>query len=431
VRIKDEFTPHAKQLDFAISQAKFPAFVGGVGSGKTAVGAWKARNLAIINAGCLGVVGAPTYAQLRDGTMREFFRWCPDEIIKRKTESTTAGLMVELINGSKILFRSFDKPANLRSLTIGWGWYDEAGFGPEEGFRVLLARIRDKRAKLRQLLITTSPNGTRNWLFRKKQETDKKDPLWAWFRASSRDNPHNPDDYVDALAGNLSARAAQQEIDGEFIGAEGLVYGGDFNPGPDGHIVDYTYDPLRPVSIALDFGYRKSALLAFQQRREDESWVCFDEEMFEDTGTPGIVSALTQKPYAKRVVSVVHDPAGLNNAQDTGAPSVQILEQEGFACEAPDERRIERGIEAVRFNLAPYRGRPRLFFARKLQQIEEDRGWSRGVLKDIQAYHYPEKGDTTVPEHDDSSHSMDALRYWVLQRLPVGGSGGFGSFRRH
>lgn len=429
MKIVDPFVPTPQQYGFLHSTAKVPVFRGGLGSGKTAIGAIKARNLAILNPGCMGLVAAPTFGQVKNASMVEVLKWTPEALIKRVRESTTAGLMVELINGSKIIFASADKPRNMRGPSVAWGWFDEADFGSEEAFRLLLSRIRDPRSVVRQLLITTSPNGTRSWLYRKWQQTGEgRDPDWEWFRASSRDNPHTGTEYVDSMAAHMSATAAQQEIEGEFVGAEGLVYGADFDERK--HLIDYDYDPGRPVHLGVDFGFRKSAVLMFQQRPEDNAWVAFDEEMLDNSSSTDMVRVLDQKPYRQKIVAAVHDPAGLNNQQDTGAPLVQVLQDHGIPCESPEERKIARGIETVRFNLRPYRGNPRLYFARRLKTLEEERGWTRGLIKDFSAYHYPERGNTDVPEHDDSSHSMDALRYFCMVRLPVGGGGSFGSFRR-
>jgi hypothetical protein len=423
-----DFVPHAKQEPFYYAPHRFRAFVGGLGSGKSAVGMNVAIDLAIENPGCTGVVAAPKYSQVRDVDLVEFRKWCPDPLIRKVSESITGGLKAQLVNGSTILFRSTDKPHTLRGLNLAWFVFDEAAYGEEEAFMILLSRVRDPRAKRKAIVIITSPNGTRNWLHRKYRETFRpdQDGDWFWQRASSYDNPHTGEEYVNDLASNVSARAAQQEIDGEFVGAEGLVYGGDFIPSV--HEIAYDYNPGRPVYVGFDPGFRMAALLAFQQRPEDGAWVCFDEEMPEDVGAQKLAHMLVDKPYASHVAGMVVDPAGLNNAQDTGAPLVAVFEEQGFAVEAPEERKIVRGIETVRYALRPYRGSPRLYFSNALRRKEE--GWTRGVIKDLEAYHYTPNTTEDVPEHDDSSHSMDALRYFCLVKIPVTGGGGFGAIRR-
>ena len=429
VRLADPFVPGGRnpkrvnrpQVEFYRARAKFCVYRGGVGSGKTASGAAKHRDHALANPGCTSMVCAPTYGQLRDFCLAELLKFTPSELIKSITESASAGMKVILVNGHKILFRTADKPRHLRGATLSGFWLDEAAYCPEEAFKVLVARVRDSRAVQRgttQRLLTTSPDGAQGWFWRKWREK-KDDPDWRWILGRTEDNAaHTGDDYVSEIAANVSKKESAQELGGEFVAAEGLVYGGDYDA--EKHLVDYDLDPRRPVWLGVDFGFRHSAVLAFQQRPEDGAWVCFDEEMPEDTGAGALVDALLDKEWAPLVAGVVHDPAGLANSQDSGAPIVRAFDEvAGWVCMTPasEDRTIARGIEVVRWALAPMVGAPKLLFARHLQQLEAGRGWSRGVLADLAAYSYAEGSDE--PEHDDSSHSMDALRYFVLVKIPM------------
>ena len=90
--IKDTFNRHT-------------SFVGGLGSGKSWSGAVKAVLYAIQHPGSLGLVCAPTYRQMRDSTLREFFKVLPRELIKSYNKSEYE---LVLINGSEVLFRSLE-----------------------------------------------------------------------------------------------------------------------------------------------------------------------------------------------------------------------------------------------------------------------------------------------------------------------------------
>ena len=66
-KIKVELYP--RQWDFMATSDRLAAFVGGIGSGKTYVGAVRSLLFAIEQGG-LGMVVAPTYPMLRDATLR-------------------------------------------------------------------------------------------------------------------------------------------------------------------------------------------------------------------------------------------------------------------------------------------------------------------------------------------------------------------------
>jgi len=105
------------QYDFVACPARFSAFIGGIGSGKTYAGAVKAF-YAAAQSKTLGLVVSPTYPMLRDATVRVFLDVAGDAIAEfRKTE-----MIATLVNGSEILFRSADDPNKLRGPSVHWGW---------------------------------------------------------------------------------------------------------------------------------------------------------------------------------------------------------------------------------------------------------------------------------------------------------------------
>ena len=71
--------------------------------------------------------------------------------------------------------------------------------------------------------ITTTPKGF-NWIH--KRFVDTEDKNFFYVTSSSRQNIHLPEDYVDTLEGEYAGKFARQEIEGEFVKFEGLVYDG-------------------------------------------------------------------------------------------------------------------------------------------------------------------------------------------------------------
>jgi hypothetical protein len=62
------YEPLPSQKRFHESQARFKGFSGPIGSGKSQALCQEAIKLSYVNAGRLGLLGAPTYPMLRDAT---------------------------------------------------------------------------------------------------------------------------------------------------------------------------------------------------------------------------------------------------------------------------------------------------------------------------------------------------------------------------
>jgi len=141
-----------KQKLFIESKAKFSAYVGGIGSGKTYIGCWKAIELMLNNPGTIGCILAPTYPMMRDATQKTFFELCPPELIQEFIKSEHR---VTLINGSEAIFRSCEYPERLRGPNLDWFWMDEASLCVGMVWKIMIGRIR--KGKIDIGFITGTP----------------------------------------------------------------------------------------------------------------------------------------------------------------------------------------------------------------------------------------------------------------------------------
>lgn len=208
-----EFTPLPKQREFLLATEKRVVYQGGIGSGKTLAGCVKAL---MQGANTVGAVVAPTYGVLRDATFATFREHCWDFVASHsKTDKIT-----ELVNGSRILWRSADNPDNLRGPNLNWCWLDEAAYMDKNAYDVMLGRIRKAPTSL---WMTTSPkmsvNGGTNWLRRVKASDDGMKVVYA----STRENIYLPDDFVASLETTYTSDFARQEIDGEDVDMVGPI----------------------------------------------------------------------------------------------------------------------------------------------------------------------------------------------------------------
>jgi len=199
------------QREFWRSPARYRAFVGGVGSGKSRAGAVEALR----QPPGVGMVLAPTYPMLRDATLRSVADLAQRGNIVKSWHRTE--MRMELINGLTILFRSADDPDRLRGPNLSWFWLDEAAMMPHDVWLIMLGRLRVAPGRA---WITTTPRG-RNWVWQTWQAAG---PDYALIRSSSRDNPYLPAEFVATLEASYTSTFAAQEIGGEFVEPDGAMF---------------------------------------------------------------------------------------------------------------------------------------------------------------------------------------------------------------
>lgn len=159
------YDPLPSQKLFHSSTARFKGFSGPVGSGKSQALCQEAIRLSYINAGRTGLIGAPTYAMLRDATLASFIEVLDaNRIPYEYTKAESVLLMKE--SGSKILFRSLDSFEHLRGTNLAWFGVDELTYAPQEAWLRLEARLRDPKAKLLCGFAVWTPKGF-DWVYKR------------------------------------------------------------------------------------------------------------------------------------------------------------------------------------------------------------------------------------------------------------------------
>tara|TARA_R110000824_G_scaffold131567_4_gene293692 strand:- start:147 stop:1064 length:918 start_codon:yes stop_codon:yes gene_type:complete len=271
-----------------------------------------------------------------------------------------------------------------------------------------------------------------NWMY---DELAKDLPGRAYVRASSRDNPHLPPDYVDSL--NLSDRMARAYLEGEFVVLQGVVYY-TYEPRLGESIVDMTPEPTAASWGALDFGGRRPYFALIQDRDVDgeEGEVILDEivgaDVLETVHAHKCVTML--KDHGIILNDVFCDPAGNNRNAQTGMSSLQVYEsifrEAGVLgggmryTTSRADRHIPSGVEATRGRFQNHKGKRQLFVAKQLTESVRTSRYPDGAVGihgSLMGYSYPKnKANDAMPQKDNrTDHAMDALRYYVINRHGV------------
>jgi len=250
----------------------------------------------------------------------------------------------------------------------------------------------------------------------------KTEKNWYSFNSPSWENtfafPDGKDDpdLVEARR-TLSKEVYHQEFGAEFTSLSGRVFD-DFTRA--GNVCNYNYQPMLPVFVSLDFGYRCPAVGFFQvvkDKKGIEHIYMFDEIIHKkNLRTLDLVNLIKEKKY--NITRVFGDPAGYQVQASVGVGEAEIFHQmtgyRVYSVRDKASRNINSGISHVRNFILSQDGTRRLHIDEKCH----------GIIEDFEGYRYPDEGEgkalKEAPLKDGhSDHGMDMVRYFFCNRFPI------------
>ena len=246
---------------------RFIVFYGGAGSGKSffcaqrlIYKALKSRRKILVLRKVNRTTKASTFQLLLD-VLSQFniLNYCK----VNRTDFT-----IELPNGSMFLCMGLDDPEKIKSITgLTDAWLEEATEFTLDDFSQVNLRVRDPNAENQEISLSFNPVSKANWCY---LQFFAENPELEEFRKTVRvvhtnylDNPHLPQDYIDALLMMKATNEVYYKIYalGEFGSLDKLVYNNwqkmDFDPtNIKGQLLcgldfGYTNDPTAFVSSYL------------------------------------------------------------------------------------------------------------------------------------------------------------------------------------
>lgn len=373
---------YEEQAAFVFDPARYPAFVAGRNSGKTVAGAIKAANRCA--GGGFGIIAAPTYPMLIHAAKRQFI----SELNRRAevdrrwsfTEQKSERLLTIPALGTEVLFGSLDNPDSVRGPNAHWGWLDEPGYTSNEAWRTLKGTVRVGDRP--QLWTTGTPKGRHHFLYHEWMVAP--DAEHTYHHATSLQNPFvDAETYVTSLGYEGVFR--DQEIGGEFVAFEGVVY------------PTFTRAQVRRVDcdgwstiLALDVGTRNPTALLTIRHAGDR--IHIERELYRrGMGSSDIVAAVDAEATATKAMYAVVDPSSAGLIKDlTGL---------GVIARKADHTVIE-GISRVTSALPDLTVDPSCV----------------NLIAEFESYQYPSgtrsERDAPVKAND---HALDALRYAIME----------------
>jgi phage terminase large subunit len=367
-----------RQMRFVRDTRPYPAYVGGIGSGKSFAGA--AKVVSRINRKELGMIAAPTYPMLRDATRRTLLEMfdlfgIPYDLHKSENIITIPN------SGHEILCRSLDNPDTLRGPNLDYAWIDEGGLIDREGWRVVKGRVRTGSNP--QAWITTTPKG-RNYLWEEWERDgtgNELDPTHPLYRVRTTENYHLPEGWAEGLG--YTDEFYSQEIGGEFVAFEGLVYAS-FNRGA---VKSVDCDGWRTI-LGVDIGARNPTAVV-TVRVNGLGHVHIEREFYQrNLDSDGITDAIIDTMQSSGAEVAYADPSA--------KAYIDSWQKRGLKVK-PANNDVTRGIGIVKSALADG------------MTIDPS---CVNTIAEFESYVWADNAkDQPVKQND---HALDALRYALV-----------------
>lgn len=382
---------------------RFVAMITGRQGGKSHLGArWILAQIASGKGkNKLSIIVAPTYrfARIAQRKLEEVLK--ADTRLWKLIKATKQPIPTyEFPDGQIIEVHSVDSPDSVRGLSVDYVWFDESAVAAQEAFDIMIPTLL---ASGGSMLLTTTPRGRQNWMYRKiylrsvpPGEADHDpalySPAYATVFGSTWDNVSNlTEEAVKLMEEQYGAgsRYASQEIEGHFVSYDGLVYSWDEDRNfvapdkvPDIREFDY-------VIGGLDFGWtdpNAAVVLGYK----DGVWWAIDGQYETEQPMNDLAAQL----------AVFGEKYGVQAWYcDSARPdSISELQSRGIPAVAVKKPTLEESIRMV----STFANRNRLKVSYRVPWLKDE----------FQTYQYAEVGrkGNQAPV-DKANHLLDALRY--------------------
>lgn len=394
----NRYTLKPQQIDFIGCPEQFPAYIGGIGTGKSFSLISKALFHSQESPNNLGVIIRKNFTDLRDSTIRDFENYTGLHVSKDDKE-------VKLSNGSVIMFRHGDELPVLKNLNLGWFGIEQAEeFGDSMPWDMLTMRLR-RNVKFRTGFLVANANG-HNWLWAK---WIKNGPLenHALIQASTYDfKDILPADYITNLERNLPERLFRRFVMNSHEIAEGLVYS-EYDESK--HVIEpFPIPDVWEKGFILDHGFRNPTAVLWYAIDHDGSVILWDEH-YETEKTP---SYHADKIKLRGLTDGLCDPACMAKTQSKGLVQYSIADEyRDYGINLTGAVREEEYAAIARVNEFFKAGRIKVF--RTLANARHEFGnWKwKPVKPTADPQNFKEE-----PE-DYQNHLADDLKYLIQTRF--------------
>lgn len=328
------------QERFFVSKAKFPAFCGGFGSGKSEVLFLKMLFDKFAYPDCNLLYGAPTYSLIRD-IAHDRLQNMLDACANVKYRLNKAEQVLEIENYGKILFRTLDNPDRIVGFEVLRGYLDELDTlkhdDAADAWTKVIGRCRQKSKLVpnatNKVCVATTPEGFRyvyhRWVKMKKPGDD-----YELIKAPTYSNPHLPDTYIDSLRASYPSQLIDAYIEGEFVNLTSKTVYDMFSRSRNG--CEATHESHEILHIGMDFNVLNMNAVAHVIRGNKVFAVTEITEVADTSTMIQYLESIFPEHFPHRMI-IYPDAYGdsRRSANITSQSDHQLLKSANLALDAP------------------------------------------------------------------------------------------------
>jgi len=316
--VKFDWQPHARQREYlaARDDHRWRVCCWGRRSGKSEIAGVECFRYAVENPGANIWWVGPTYGQANDYGFDKLFPKIPKILLDGQPKRSKPR-EIYFKNGSKISYRSADRPDSLDGAGVDFLVVDEAAQTPEiVWYQHLRPTLADTQGDATFISTPRGQNWFHDWFNR--GQSDEHPNVWS-SQVASYENPHVPDTEIDDAATEIPDRVFQQEYLAIFVSeGEGVFPGFKAR-----NVVDYDWRARNgngPYTTGVDFARHQNwtvittldrdGLLVNYDRIQKQSWPRIQSK---------IEAAYQQYPGIVRV-DATRDNKIVTDLEDVGIP---------------------------------------------------------------------------------------------------------------
>tara|TARA_R110000850_G_scaffold85804_1_gene184912 strand:+ start:1290 stop:2528 length:1239 start_codon:yes stop_codon:yes gene_type:complete len=400
--VKVELPLTEPQEDFVFSESKYPAIVGGLGSGKSKGGTMRLVIKMLSDPGSNGAYYMPTYDLIK-------LRAMPG--IEQDLEQLGIGYSlnksdysIQMHGYGNIILRSYDRPERIIAYETAHSIVDEIDTLAKDKaalvWRKVTERNRQKRSTVNTIgAVTTPDQGFNGFVYSKWGKNLQ--PGYELIKAPTASNPYLPDDYIEQIRSNYDPILAELYINGEFVSLnKNKVY--HFFNRSQHHTNRVITDQDKFLHVGLDFNI--GGTCATMWVIEENKPIAVDE--FSSHDTYDFINNLNK--YEGKTIIVYPDASGRSGSTNATLSDIGLIEQAGYQVDAPQANPAVRDrINAVNALLSHDRILINTDKCENLTHAMETQGYT--IKGD------PEKYD----QHPAIDDWVDNAGYFLNRKYPV------------
>jgi hypothetical protein len=393
------------------------ALVGGYGSGKTMISAKRSIAVALHNAPSPYLYVSPSYKIAKRTITPHIKTLLNGRGIQHNHNKTDNEFTVRHKGRiATIWIGSGDDPDALKGPNICAANIDEPFIQSRAVFDQVMARVRDPRAKHREITLTGTPEEL-NWGYEICEGDEAGNFDIEVIHASSRDNKALPSQYIESLLKGYDEETVQAYVDGLFVlRGKGVIYK-DYD---DNNLTDRVFRP-GPIFWTHDFNFlpMSSAII---QRDGDRCFVV-DEIVLDhaDARDAALEFVDRYKDHKDCPVVLYGDPSGrIGEKHGKVSNYVEIenvLREHGFKV----TRKVQLSTKSIRDGQNSLKGKVRNAKGERSFFVNKEK--AKVCHKALTTVKTIEGSTFIEDERNNAQHMGTALRYFAHTEFPAVGRG--------